>query len=326
MKKALVLLLVLFCAFLFLCFAGIRVYVFDKGPLKEPVNIVVKKGDGVKRVAYLLFKNNVIKSQQLFEYTTKFYKLEGSLKAGEYRFEPEISLYDAMKQIADGKVYLRRITLPEGLTVKQMLDIIAANDELQGELTLSPKEGAMLPETYTFSYGDTKDSIVRQAEASMDKFLDKNFNENMQNQIIKNRNELITLASIVEKETGLKEERKLVASVFLNRLKKKMLLQTDPTVIYALTKGQFELGRTLKRKDLQIDDPYNTYRYAGLPPTPICSPSKEAIMAVLEPEESDFLYFVATGNGGHNFSKTLNEHNKNVAEYVKELKRQRAKK
>lgn len=326
MKKALILLPILFGAFLFLCFAGIKIYVFDEGPLENPTNVVIKKGDGVKRIAYLLFKNDVIKSQQLFEFTTKFYKLEGRLKAGEYRFEPKISLYEAMKQIAEGKVYLRRITLPEGLTAKQMLDIIAADDELSGELTLTPKEGAMLPETYTYSYGDSKDSIVRQAEASMDKFLNDNFNENMKNQIIKDRNELITLASIVEKETGLKTERGLVASVFLNRLKKGMLLQTDPTVIYALTKGQFELGRTLRRKDLAVDDPYNTYIYAGLPPTPICSPSKESIMAVLNPEKSDYLYFVATGNGGHNFSKTLNEHNKNVAEYVRKLKQQRAKK
>jgi len=302
------------------------VYVFDEGPLASPINVVIKKGDGVKQVAYALFKNNIIISKQLFEITAKFYKLEGSLKAGEYRFEPKISLYEALKQIAEGKVYLRRITLPEGLTAKQMLDIIAANDELEGELTIMPKEGEMLPETYTFSYGDSKDSVVKQAVASMNKFIDENLDKNTQNQAIRNKNELVTLASIVEKETGIKEERGLVASVFLNRLKRGMLLQTDPSVIYALTKGQFELGRSLKRKDLEIDDPYNTYRYAGLPPSPICSPSKEAIMAVLRPDESDYLYFVATGNGGHNFSKTLNEHNKNVADYVKKIKQQRKKK
>ena len=301
-------------------------YVFDEGPLASPINVVIKKGDGVKQVAYALFKNNIIISKQLFEITAKFYKLEGSLKAGEYRFEPKISLYEALKQIAEGKVYLRRITLPEGLTAKQMLDIIAANDELEGELTIMPKEGEMLPETYTFSYGDSKDSVVKQAVASMNKFIDENLDKNTQNQAIRNKNELVTLASIVEKETGIKEERGLVASVFLNRLKRGMLLQTDPSVIYALTKGQFELGRSLKRKDLEIDDPYNTYRYAGLPPSPICSPSKEAIMAVLRPDESDYLYFVATGNGGHNFSKTLNEHNKNVADYVKKIKQQRKKK
>ena len=326
MKKALILLPILFCAFLFLCFAGIRVYVFEEGPLENPVNVVIKKGDGVKRIAFLLLKNNIIKSSQLFEFTAKFYKLEGKLKAGEYRFEPKISLYEAMKQIADGKVYLRRITLPEGLTAKQMLDIIAGNSELQGDLTISPKEGEMLPETYTFSYGDSKDSIVRQAVEAMNKFISNNINKSTYNQLIKNKNELITLASIVEKETGIPEERGLVAAVFLNRLKKGMLLQTDPTVIYALTKGQFELGRTLRRKDLEVDDPYNTYRYAGLPPAPICSPSKEAIMAVLRPEKSDYLYFVATGEGGHNFSNSLNEHNKNVAVYVKKLKQKRLQK
>ena len=325
MKKALIILFAAISAFFVFGAYFTHKEVYENGYLSEPVNIVVEKGDGVKRVAYQLQKNGVIKYPYLFELVVKAYRYERLMKAGEYRFEPKTTLYEAMMNIVDGKVFLRRITLPEGLTAKQMLDIIAADDELKGELTLSPKEGAMLPETYTFSYGDSKDSIVLQAEAAMDKFIKENY-KNQQNQVIKNENELITLASIVEKETGIPGERGLVASVFLNRLKKGIRLQTDPSVIYALTKGQFELGRSLKRKDLAIDDPYNTYVYAGLPPTPICSPSKEAIRAVLEPENSDYLYFVATGDGGHNFSKTLNEHNKNVASYVAKLKKMKKKK
>ena len=325
-KRALIFLVMLFCAFLFLAFLYLKEEIYGTGPLEAPVNVVVEKGDGVKRIAWILFKNKVIKSQYLFEFATKVYEFENSLKAGEYRFEPKISLYEAMQQIAQGKVYLRKITLPEGLTTKQMLAIIANDDNLGGELTLTPKEGEMLPETYTFSHGDSKDSIVKQATDAMNKFVKANFPKNRNKQIIKNEKELLILASIVEKETGLKSERGLVASVFLNRLKKGMLLQTDPTVIYALTKGQFELGRSLNRKDLKIDDAYNTYVYAGLPPTPICSPSKEAIMAVLEPEESKYLYFVATGDGGHNFSENLNKHNNHVAEYVRKLKQKRKKK
>ena len=134
--------------------------------------------------------------------------------------------------------------------------------------------------------------------------------------------ELLTLASIIEKETGVPEERGLVASVFVNRLRKGMKLQTDPTVIYALTEGKKDLGRSLRRRDLRIDSPYNTYKYYGLPPTPICNPGREAIMAAAHPEKSDFLYFVANGRGGHNFSKTLNEHNRHVRNWVNELRRQ----
>ena len=321
MKKVLFGLFILICTFFVLSFFYIKIAIYEKGNLVEPVNVIVDKGDGVKRIAWKLYKSGVIKSPLMFEWLTKAYKTEGGLRAGEYRFEPKISMYDAMRQIEEGKVFLRRITLPEGLTVKQMLDIIAQNDDLKGEISLEPKEGEMLPETYTFAYGDTKDSIIKQASAAMKKFVGEQWKNRDDNLPLNDEKDLIILASIVEKETGLAEERSLIASVFINRLKKGMMLQTDPTVIYAITKGKTDLGRPLLRKDLKLDDDYNTYMRYGLPPTPICSPSKEAILAVLHPQKSDFLYFVASGNGGHNFSKSLDEHNKNVSNYVKSQKK-----
>lgn len=325
MKKALVVIFAAISAFFVLGAYFAHHEVYRNGYLNEPVNVVIEKGDGVKRVAYKLQKNGVIKYPYLFELVVRFHRYERMMKAGEYRFEPKMSLYDAMMIIVDGKVFLRKITLPEGLTTRQMLNIIAADENLFGEITLAPKEGEMLPETYTYSYGDKKDDIVAKAQKDMAKAVENEWKNREQNQLVRNINEFITLASIVEKETAIPEERPLIASVFINRLNKRMRLQTDPTVIYAITKGQFDLGRALRKKDLSIDDRYNTYVYYGLPPSPICNPSKEALYAVAHPAKSDFLYFVADGKGGHNFSATLSEHNKNVAEYVKKLKQARKK-
>ena len=186
-------------------------------------------------------------------------------------------------------------------------------------MTLDVNEGELLPETYTFEYGASQDSIVLEARKAMQKALDEAWEGRDSGLPYKDKNQLLTMASIIEKETGVADERPLVASVFVNRLRKGMKLQTDPTVIYALTEGQMELGRTLKKKDLAIDSPYNTYKYYGLPPAPICNPGRDALMAAAHPAQSDFLYFVATGDGGHNFSTNLNEHNRNVKGWLKKI-------
>ena len=195
--------------------------------------------------------------------------------------------------------------------------------ELSGEITVAAAEGELLPETYSFEYGDSRNSIVIQAQKAMTRVLDQAWADRNQAVPLKDKRQLLTLASIVEKETGVPEERGLVASVFANRLVKGMKLQTDPTVIYALTKGQSDLGRSLKRADLNVDSPYNTYKYYGLPPAPICNPGIEAIRAAANPEDSDYLYFVASGNGGHNFSTSLAQHNRNVKDWVKKLLKSR---
>lgn len=325
MKKACMLLFAILCAFCIFAAYYVKEKVFSDGILDAPANVLIEKGDGLKRVAFKLYQNGIISSPRLFEILVRVYEKAGALKAGEYRFEPKISMYEAMMQIADGRVYLRKVTLPEGLTAAQMLEIVDNTEFLTGNITEPVSEGQMLPETYTFSRGDSKDSVIRRAKAAMNEVLEQSWQNLSADAPLKSKDELLTLASIVEKETGLVSERGLVASVFLNRLKKGMMLQTDPTVIYAITKGKTELGRALRKKDLQIESPYNTYKNYGLPPTPICSPSKEALFAIVNPQKSDFLYFVATGSGGHNFAKTLDEHNKNVQQYIKKIKAQKQK-
>lgn len=325
MKKACMLLFAILCAFCIFAAYYAKEKVFSYGILGAPANVLIEKGDGLKRVAFKLYQSGVISSPRLFEILVRVYEKAGALKAGEYRFEPKISMYDAMMQIADGRVYLRKVTLPEGLTAAQMFEIVDNTEFLTGSITEPVSEGQMLPETYTFSRGDSKNSVIRHAKAAMSEVLEQAWQNLSADAPLKDKNELLTLASIVEKETGLVSERGLVASVFLNRLKKGMMLQTDPTVIYAITKGKTELGRALRKKDLQIESPYNTYKNYGLPPTPICNPSKEALFAIVNPQKSDFLYFVATGSGGHNFAKTLDEHNKNVQQYIKKIKAQKQK-
>ena len=244
--------------------------------------------------------------------------LDKKLKAGEYLFAPQMSLVEVMEQIASGDIIYRKVTLPEGLTVAQMVEILNKNPYLSGEVENIPVEGSLLPETYSFMRGDSRQSVIEQAKKAMDNTLAKVWENRDMSVPLENQQELLILASIVEKETGIPEERGLVASVFVNRLKKGMLLQTDPTVIYALTAGQKDLGRLLTRKDLTIDNPYNTYKYRGLPPGPICNPGRESLLAAANPELTDYIFFVASGNGGHNFARSLKEHNRNVREWKKQ--------
>lgn len=288
-----------------------------EGPCEEEVHVVIPKGANFNLVAAKLEENGVIDKQWLLKIAARILGSDKTLKAGEYLFEPKVSILDVLKKISSGDIYYRRLTLPEGLTTTQMLDLIAAEAGLSGEISLLPKEGDLLPETYTFSFGDSRDSMVLQAMQAMEKVKKEAWASRAENLPIKSPEEMMVLASVIEKETGLPEERGLVAAVFVNRLQKGMKLQTDPSVIYALTMGKKELGRSLTRKDLEVDSPYNTYKYYGLPPMPICNPGKDSIMAAVHPEESKYLYFVASGNGGHNFATSLAEHNLNVKRWIK---------
>ncbi|MBE6444246.1 MAG: endolytic transglycosylase MltG [Alphaproteobacteria bacterium] len=294
-----------------------RKWLFEAGPLNNNVYILVAKGSGTYAVANKLYKEGIINKPWLFKLAARFMKLDKKLKAGEYHFAPSISMFDVIQKLANGNVVYRKITLAEGLTTIQMLQIINEEEMLTGNITLTPKDGELLPETYTFMRGDTRDSIVLQAQNAMKNAVDIAWNRRDDKLPLKNINELLVLASIIEKETSIDSERTLVSSVFINRLIKGMKLQTDPTVIYALTLGKKDLGRLLTRKDLLIDSPYNTYKYYGLPPSPICNPGLSSLKAAANPEISDFLYFVADGQGGHNFAKSLKEHNNNVRAWKK---------
>lgn len=289
--------------------------------LDESTSFVIARGIGSRQVANDLQQAGIIQSPLLFRLYARVYKLDKHLKAGEYLFTPHLSMKEVLEIIAKGEVYYRKITLPEGLTTQQIFAIINAEENLSGKISLTINEGEILPETYNFSKGDSRDSILLQAKKAMEKVLDDAWMMN-QEQTIKNKKELLILASIIEKETGVASERNDIAAVFINRLKKGMKLQTDPTVIYAITLGKIELDRQLYKKDLEIDSPYNTYRYYGLPPEPICNPGKEAIFASVNPSNVDYIFFVATGNGGHNFAKNLNEHNNNVSIYRQRIKTQ----
>lgn len=282
--------------------------------------MVVPKGASLKTVAEELSCAGVIDKPWLFRIMARINGLAKHLKAGEYQFMPGISLQAAMDKIARGEVFFRRITIPEGLTSGQIMYLIANYPDLEGEIDLDVKEGELLPETYSFELGASRNSIILQARAAMQKALEEVWASRDSSLPLKDVNELLTLASIIEKETGVPEERPLVASVFLNRLKKGMRLQTDPTVIYAITEGETSFGRSLKRADLKIDSPYNTYMNYGLPPGPICNPGREALMAAARPQQSDYLYFVADGKGGHRFARSLNEHNRNVKAWVRSIR------
>ncbi len=294
--------------------------IYQAGSLQEKAFVVISRGAGTGSAALALDRAGVIDNPLLFKIAARIFGLDKKLKAGEYEFEKNISLYNVLQKLASGDILYRKITLAEGLTSKQMLDVINADDLLSGDITLSVREGELLPETYSFMRGDSKDSIILQAKKAMQTALDDAWDNRQDDLPIKNKAALLTLASIIEKETSLDEERELVASVFVNRLIKGMKLQTDPTVIYALTNGKKDLGRLLTRKDLSFDSPYNTYKYYGLPPAPICNPGKASLQAAANPEASSYLYFVASGNGGHNFSTSLKEHNKNVRNWKKKKK------
>ena len=303
-----------------LVYMQIKGWIAEGGPLLNVTNVVVPKGASLKTVAEELSRTGVIDKPWLFRIMARINGLAKHLKAGEYQFMPGISLQAAMDKIARGEVFFRRITIPEGLTSGQIMYLIANYPDLEGEIDLDVKEGELLPETYSFELGASRNSIILQARAAMQKALEEVWASRDSSLPLKDVNELLTLASIIETETGVPEERPLVASVFLNRLKKGMRLQTDPTVIYAITEGETSFGRSLKRADLKIDSPYNTYLNYGLPPGPICNPGREALMAAARPQQSDYLYFVADGKGGHRFARSLNEHNRNVKAWVRSIR------
>ena len=287
-----------------------------KKNIEVPVVVSVARGMGVSQIASQLEKNNVIDNARLLVLYVRYLKIANQIKAGEYQFEGEYSIKDVVEKIVKGMVIVRSITIPEGKALVEIKKIINDNPYLTGDITIEVKEGEILPETYNFNKGETRNGIIEKARKDMKKVLRDAFLERNKDIPIKNEEELLILASIVEKETGIASERAKVASVFINRLNLGMRLQTDPTVIYAVTGGQMDLGRPIYKKDLVFDSPYNTYVYGGLPPAPICSPGVDAIKAVANPDQTKYLYFVADGiTGGHLFAKSLAEHNRNVARY-----------
>ena len=287
------------------------------GPLVESAIVISPTETGLSGIAALLARSGVIDGTLVFILGVRYEAATGELQAGEYAFSAHVSGRDVMDILCSGDTVARRLTIPEGLTNFQIERLLWGTEGLQGNIPPLPSEGMLLPETYHFSWGDTREDVVLRLHQAMRKTLREGWNPRASGLPLKNSQEALILASIVEKETAVAEERPHIAAVFLNRLRRGMRLQSDPTVVYDLTDGKGALGRPLTREDLKQETPSNTYVIDGLPPTPISNPGRLALQAVLHPTVSDDLYFVADGSGGHAFSKTLAEHNRNVARWRK---------
>ena len=307
---------------LFSCVLGIFIsfflYIFVMPMNKNQKIIEIIPGDRLSIVAEKLYSEEIINSKFLFMLWMYLSWDQNNLKLGEYSIPEGATLSQIQGIITSGRMYNKYITIPEGLTVKQIFEIINSYDDLTGNISVSVKDGELLPQTYAYNKMITKDDLILKMKQAMSEVIDKEWENRQENLPIKTKEEAIILASIVEKETGIPEERPLVASVFLNRLNKKMRLQSDPTVVYTLTNKYGNMrGRRLYKKDLEVVTPYNTYKINGLPIGAIANPGIDSIRAVLNPAETDFLYFVADGSGGHKFAKTLEEHEKNRQEWKK---------
>jgi UPF0755 protein len=287
---------------------------FDEpGALAEDKVVNIPRGLGIKDIANLLEREGVIDDPYVFIGGVMVMKARGSLKHGEYKFAKHASLSDVVDTISEGKVVHHAITIPEGLTSEQIVARLLGNDELSGQIKEIPREGTLLPETYRFTRGMSRAQIVQRMQQSAQQLLKEVWQRRNLDLPAKTPEELVILASIVEKETGKPEERSRVASVFVNRLKNKMRLQSDPTIIYGLTGGKGSLGRPIMKSEIEQPTPYNTYVIHGLPPGPIANPGRASLEAVASPARTKDLYFVADGTGGHVFSETYDQHLKHVA-------------
>jgi UPF0755 protein len=287
------------------------------GPLMHSAVTVIPRGEGVQEIAARLEREGIVSDRRLFvaQYLSQSLHTrfsggkEIALQAGEFEFRKQASMKEVLETLAQGKAVLYRLSIPEGLTSQQIVARLMAEENLSGEITEVPPEGTLLPDTYRFSRGMARSDIVERMKADQKRFLVAIWDKRQPDLPFKTIEQAIILASIVEKETGRADERERIASVFINRLKRNMRLQSDPTIIYGIAGGQGSLGRPITRTDIDTRTPYNTYAIDGLPPGPICNPGRAALEATLNPAKTKDLYFVADGTGGHNFSETLRDHN-----------------
>lgn len=291
------------------------------GPLHGDATLVVPKGAGLDAIARRLADEGVIEDAFTFTLGVRYLGAARGLKAGEYAFPAGVSMHGVVAILNSGRTVVHRLTVPEGLSSAEIVALVAGAAALSGEAGPPPPEGSLLPETYHYSRDDGRAALVARMGQAMQDLLAELWPTRDPGLPLSSPREALILASVVEKETGVPDERPLVASVFINRLNGGMRLQSDPTVVYGLTRGQAPLGQPLTQQDLDTPHSYNTYLIDGLPPGPIANPGRAALEAVLKPAQTRYLYFVADGNGGHAFAETLDEHNRNVAKW-RRLKRQ----
>ncbi|MBX3595088.1 endolytic transglycosylase MltG [Sphingomonas sp.] len=283
------------------------------GPLQRNASVVVPEGATMTAASNQLAKAGAIRSPRLFVWLARIFGGDTPIQAGEYRLPAHISQADILKMMQGGKTLQRFVMIPEGMPSIMVHERLMAAPQLDGKVAV-PVEGTVLPDSYAYNRGDTRQAVLDRMQAAMVKYLAAAWTKRKPNIAVSTPREALILASIVEKETGKPEERRMVAAVYSNRLKRGMPLQADPTVIYPVTKGK-PLGRRILRSELQADNGYNTYAMTGLPLGPIANPGRASIDAVLDPAESQALYFVADGTGGHVFADTLEQHNANVQKW-----------
>jgi UPF0755 protein len=286
------------------------------GPLAaDKVVIIVREGDDGGGIAGQLERAGVVDNAMWFNVLILLDGNRGALKRGEYAFKAGMSMNEIENELVAHRVVMHKLTIPEGLTSEQIFERLRDDTVLIGDIKEPPREGSLMPDTYYFERGDTRLSILSRMTKMQAKAVEDVWKGRAPDLPIKSPDEMVTLASIVEKETGKADERPRVAGVFINRLEKHMRLGSDPTIVYGLALGRGTLGRSITRADLNQSTPYNTYIIDGLPPGPICNPGKAALEAVANRTRSKDLYFAADGTGGHVFAETLDEHQKNVAHW-----------
>ncbi|MDP3657310.1 MAG: endolytic transglycosylase MltG [Brevundimonas sp.] len=284
--------------------------------------VTLPSGAGVGAIAAKLKGAGVIRSTDMFKAAATLTGADRKLRAGEYEVPSGASLRSVLVLLVEGRVVRHYVTLPEGWSSAQAVDILMNQPILVGAVEATPDEGTLWPETYEISRGETRASVLTRMRTARDQNLARLWAARGPATVVRSPEEAVILASIVEKETGIAAERPRVAAVFTNRLRAGMRLESDPTIVYGITRGR-PLGRGIRRSELDRETPWNTYRIDGLPPTPIANPGAEALAAVLNPPGSDELFFVADGSGGHAFARTYDEHLANVARW-REIERRKA--
>jgi UPF0755 protein len=294
------------------------------GPLAQDRIVNIPKTAGTGDIADILQREGVINvNRWAFLGSVVAMKARSDLKAGEYQFQKQASLRHVIETMVSGKVVQHALTIPEGLTSEQIVARLLENDVLSGQVREIPREGTLLPETYKFERGTTREQVLQRMQQQQQRLITEIWERRSREIPLRTVEQLVTLASIVEKETGRADERTRVAAVFNNRLQKKMKLQSDPTIIYGLVGGKGTLGRQIKRSEIQQPTPYNTYVIEGLPPGPIANPGRASLEATANPARTRELFFVADGNGGHTFTETYDQHQRNVAK-LRTLEKQQA--